>query len=211
VILKIIQGKEMLNIYRSREVQALLDVTGNDSPDIGPPPKSSFDCNGTEDFALAANTRQSYPPAARISDDAEMIPDLLAGNFDIDTRRRRRSSQKYAELTAPEFTESTEPVESERGEEQIVRAGVKRKLAIRDLDESIAPAVASTDQFYFSRKDSTRRGSHRSSLNNQSLEDSLAKLVLQPPSQGITNGIPVPGSPTRKILGPSKLHQVAYM
>lgn len=195
----------MLIVYRPREVQVLLEISGNDSPDIGPPPKSSFDCNGTEDFISTVNTRQSYPLAAFVPDDAEIMPDLLAGNFDIDTRRRRRSSQKYIESTAPETTEPAQPVESKCKEEQIVRTGVKRKLAIRDLGEStISTAVPSTDQFCFSRKDSTSHVNNRANPSNQPLENSLSKLVLHPPTQGTANGIPVPGPPIRKILGPSR-------
>lgn len=186
-------------------MQSLLEEACSDSPDIGPPPKSSFDCDENDEFAINVNTRQSYPPATRIHDDGEMIPGLLSGNFDIDTRRRRRSSLKYAEAAILASHETLDAPKTGLLEEHPIRTGAKRKLTIHNQEDLPLLITAPLgEEFSFSRKEPVVRKDLKQAAINRPLEDTLAKLVLHAPSQGTANGIPIHGSP-RRILGPSTL------
>lgn len=147
--------------------------------------------------------RQSYPPATYLEGSSDLIPDLIAGNFDVDTRRRRRSSSKQLDAIVWNAAGSPENHEPEEFEDLTARVSVKRKLSIHDDGELGASGIVQRDdRFCFSRKESVGVKDPKTVSNNKSLEDSLAKLVLRAPNDEAAQGISILGSP-RKILGPS--------
>ena len=156
----------MANKGSADEIQQKLPDLGNvtESPELGPPPVAHFDDGDPiKQDPIRMGLREDPLPTGAEAEDKEIAHGL--GFANLETRRKRRGSSltrdaKTAEdQAALKETQTSETRDSIAG--QPLRAGAKRKLSLRDEDESAAQRnLPDSDGFAFSRKGtSTARAS----------------------------------------------------
>ena len=156
-------------------MRRLLSDVNNDSPDIGPPPKTFFD-------------RDEEAKQNDATDDHGLPSGLLSANFE--KRRKRRETRVRLEDTAlsgldeSPYKLETYTTASGQPVSTILRAGAKRKLDWRNhKDYDVlreTPGEGATD---FVKQDESQR------LSPKPAKDSVSNL----------------GSPVRRALEPSTL------
>lgn len=126
------------------EIQNLLDDPESQSPDLGPPPTSSFEVEEPIAFDPNPEPDQHMEDAGADEGHAEHEPALL---MNLETRRKRRESGPKLNIRRISVFESPEEVKEKPG--KLVRTGAKRKFSVQE-DES--RPQAQDDDFDFSRR-----------------------------------------------------------
>lgn len=135
---------QLLTMTSADEIQGILDDPDSQSPDLGPPPIARFD--NEEPIAFNLN-----PPPEESLDDAVGDPDP-AMSINLETRKKRRESGPKLSIRRVSVFQSP-PDGSEETSGRGVRAGAKRKLSVREDEESTIPDTrAEAEDFRFSRR-----------------------------------------------------------
>lgn len=136
-------------------------VNASESPDIGPPPVSRFDEIDPVKFD---------PPPSKTDEiqlenqDTDGLATPLSIN--LETRRKRKDGQPRLDIRRlsvfqPSGPDSTESQDSDAPQTQVlpIRAGAKRKMSAREVDDQPAAAglATSKETFQFNRRAATAR------------------------------------------------------
>ncbi|KAF2863965.1 hypothetical protein K470DRAFT_254274 [Piedraia hortae CBS 480.64] len=175
----ICEGKQYpRRTLNSEEIQKLRlsDPGSNDSPDLGPPPMAHFDFE--DPVKAPASPSVSYPAPAVA--DGSVLPDL---GVNLETRRRRKDGLPKLEIRRQSIVPSS-PERTDGEASCIIRAGAKRKMIDRDVDED----------FSFSRK--TQPAEEKKSVPGVSDNSAKGKAenVIEP-------ALAVNSPAVRKVLG----------
>lgn len=126
------------------EIRGLLDDSETQSPDIGPPPTSSFEAEEPIAFNPNPDPDQHMEDVGAAEELAEDEPALPTN---LETRKKRRESGPKLNIRRISVFESPEEVKEKPG--KLPRTGAKRKFSVQE-DEN-RPEVQD-DDFDFSRR-----------------------------------------------------------
>jgi len=126
------------------EIRNLLDNPESQSPDLGPPPTSSFEVEEPIAFDPSPNPDQHMEDGGTEeapTDDEPALP------MNLETRKKRRESGPKLSIRRISVFESPEEIKEKPG--KLVRTGAKRKFSVQeDLDRP----QTQDDDFDFSRR-----------------------------------------------------------
>ncbi|KAF2466987.1 uncharacterized protein BDR25DRAFT_267752 [Lindgomyces ingoldianus] len=126
------------------ELREILEDPDSHSPDLGPPPVSRFEDEGSIAFNPSPTLEET--PA----EPAEELEPALSSN--LETRKKRRESNPKISIRRVSVFQSP-PENSEEGTNKAVRAGAKRKLSVREDEEKPnAAGDSQAEAFRFSRR-----------------------------------------------------------
>jgi hypothetical protein len=132
----------------AHEIRNMLEDTESQSPDLGPPPTSSFEVE--EVIAFNPNPepekQMEDAPAEAAPAESEPVEDEPALPMNLETRKKRRESGPKLNIRRISVFESPEEVKEKPG--KLPRTGAKRKFSVQQ-DEDIPDAQ---DDFNFNRK-----------------------------------------------------------
>lgn len=133
----------------AHEIRNMLEDAESQSPDLGPPPTSSFEVEEPIAFNPNAEVEQHMEdvPAAAAPEEGELAEDEPALPLNLETRKKRRESGPKLNIRRISVFESPEEVKEKPG--KLPRTGAKRKFSVQQ-DEDIPEAQ--DDDFDFSRK-----------------------------------------------------------
>lgn len=179
-------------------VDATVDTT--DSPEIGPPPVSQFVDEDPLKIDLPLRAKKYENPEHSAFDPA------LSAN--LEHRRKRKDSIAAVDLNKPSRPDPSHgSLESTRS----LKTGAKRKLCIREEEESIGviePATrTSPDNFLFTIVSVEEKARNRSVL--QAEKPSSKSLQDLPVSKAVSQDCPANGRhdlATRKVLAPKSVN-----
>lgn len=135
----------------AHEIQNMLEDAESQSPDLGPPPTSSFEVEEPIAFNPDPEGEENMEdaPAEAASGENEPLEDEPALPMNLETRKKRRESGPKLNIRRISVFESPEEVKEKPG--KLPRTGAKRKFSVQQ-DEDIPEAQ--DDDFNFSRKTS---------------------------------------------------------
>ncbi|KAF2100804.1 hypothetical protein NA57DRAFT_74401 [Rhizodiscina lignyota] len=189
--------RRTLNAEEIRDI-----VNASESPDIGPPPVAHFPDEDPIKFD---------PPSVLQSSSAEdeQIPDALSTSMSVnlETRRKRRDGQPRIDIRrmtvfqSPPTEESADVLSEHaaQGVSQVlpIRAGAKRKLSTREVEEKQDDAVTiSKEAFQFSRRVSSARTERQRSDDGEKKQKETIAPALPEKSSSKTSQVT-----ERKVLG----------
>jgi len=175
--------------------------TPSDSPDIGPPPRTFFDWEDPDTLhPMASKNKEVVRP---LWDDNVR---LLSANFD--TRRRRRKTHVRSDFAPPPMSESSPAKDPSFIKDQMpqpgqnLRAGIKRKLDVRDLKDG--GFSSKEDNFTFSRKDEPSTWRTQDMSRDATRPAAIKSMQNESPNLEELGGrLYSQTSPVRRVLGPS--------
>lgn len=126
------------------EIRKLLEDPDSQSPDIGPPPTSSFEVEEPIAFdpsPIPDEQMEDAPAPDELAEDEPALP------INLETRKKRRESGPKLNIRRISVFESPEEVKEKAG--KLVRTGAKRKFSVQEDEDQ---PEAQEEQFNFSRK-----------------------------------------------------------
>lgn len=123
----------------SDEIRNMLEDPESQSPDLGPPPTSSFEAE--EPIAFDPNPVQDEPMEDVAADDEPALP------MNLETRKKRRESGPKLNIRRISVFES--PEETKEKIAKPVRTGAKRKFSVQEDEDR---PEAQNEQFNFNRR-----------------------------------------------------------
>lgn len=121
------------------EIRNMLDDPESQSPDLGPPPTSSFEVE--EPIAFDPNPGQDAHMDDGPAEDEPALP------MNLETRKKRRESGPKLNIRRISVFESPEEAKEKPG--KLVRTGAKRKFSVQEDEDR---PEAQEEQFDFSRR-----------------------------------------------------------
>jgi hypothetical protein len=139
----------------ANEIRDMLEDAESQSPDLGPPPTSSFEVE--EPIAFNPNPEvdeqmEDIPAEAAIAEDEPVLP------MNLETRKKRRESGPKLNIRRISVFESPEEVKEKPG--KLPRTGAKRKFSVQQ-DEDVPEGQ--DDEFNFNRKNTQEIETHETS------------------------------------------------
>ena len=123
------------------EIRNMLEDPDSQSPDLGPPPTSSFEVE--EPIAFDPNPGQDEHMDDAPAEDEPALP------MNLETRKKRRESGPKLNIRRISVFESPEDIKEKEKPGKLVRTGAKRKFSVQE-DE--VRSEAQKDSFDFSRR-----------------------------------------------------------
>jgi hypothetical protein len=149
------------------EIRNMLEDPESQSPDLGPPPTSSFEVEGPIAFDL--NPGQDEHMDDVPAEDEPALP------MNLETRKKRRESGPKLNIRRISVFESPEDIKEKEKEKpgKLVRTGAKRKFSVQE-DE--VRSEAQEDNFDFSRRNAPE--TEKEEASEEPRAASPARLVL---------------------------------
>lgn len=179
-------------------------VNASESPDIGPPPVAHFPDEDPIKF-----DQPSVQPPSKVDDD--LMPDDLSNSLSVnlETRRKRRDGQPRIDIRrmsifpSPSTDESsdvpTEPLAPSLSQVLPIRAGAKRKLSAREVEEKQdTVSVAPPEGFQFSRRGASTKNEGQIADETKGAEKERRAPTPGPPNRSTTRSSQLS---ERKVLG----------